>query len=162
MPKPDRVADCLRPFLGSIFVFDHPALMEKVAMLLFGFLPQRDNLPLVCQRLDNLLFMAVREQTNAKMMLEMDGGQLIRLKTTDFSLMADELMYLLFESLPQSPENQALIRDYSLRNQSLAALKALYLHYQGLQSPEETRLIKRIITTSHPSWRYRQWLDTEG
>lgn len=159
MIKPDRVAECLRPYLGSAFVAANPSLMEKASMTLFAFRPEQDSFLQLAQRLDNLLFMAVREQTSARMVLEMDNEQLVRLRISDFAVMADELLYLLFETMETTPRHQAMLRDYSMRNQSLTALKALYLHYQEHQSPEETLLLRRIITTSYPSWRYRTWMD---
>jgi hypothetical protein len=159
MTRADQVENSLRPFLGSVFLRDHSSLMERVALMLFGFRPERDSLQALAQRLDNLLFMAVRDATSARMLLEMDNNQLVRLRMSDFALMADELLYLTFENLEVNPQNQAMLRDYSLRNQSFSALRALYCLYQDLQSPEETKLLYKIITNSHPPWRYRHWLD---
>ncbi|MGI6688467.1 MAG: hypothetical protein ACOX6Y_09030 [Christensenellales bacterium] len=80
---------------------------KSIALRLLGFLPQRDSFAALAFQLDNLLFMQVREDTEGRMTLIMDNEQAVRLRMNDFSLMADELMYLLFEALPKNAANQA-------------------------------------------------------
>lgn len=151
----------LLPWLGSAFLQDEVALCEQAALFLTGFRPERDSLTMLAERLDSLIFMTVRDRTLGRMALLLDNGQLIRPRMEDYAIMADELLYLLFARLPLSGTNQALIREYSLRLGSLAALRALYLHYRGLHSQEETDTLRRVITGSHPPWRWAQWIDTE-
>lgn len=158
MIAPGKVKQTLLPWLGSRFLDAQEPLCGQVAMILFSFRKDRDHLIQLAQRIDNLLFMAVRETTNARMALLMDNGDLIRLKIDDFRLMADETLYLLFESMEKTPDNQAFIREFALRSGSLSALRALYLMYFHLHSPEETKTIRRIITTCHEPFRYRQWI----
>ena len=155
-----RVAETLRPWLGSAFVARNAETMEVIALRLLGFLPQRDSFAALAFQLDNLLFMQVREDTEGQMTLIMDNEQAVRLRMNDFSLMADELMYLLFEALPKNAANQALIRSYSMKSVSLSALRALYLLYRDMQDQEETATLKRIIMGSHPPFRWKQWIDS--
>ena len=155
---PEQTASVLRPWLGGDFVTAHAPLMERVTLRLSQFLPQRDSLEKAAQDLDSLLFMAVRDATGGRMLLRMDSNQYIRVKMADFSLMADELLFLLMEQLRVDGQNFLLIRDYSLRSGSLAALKALYLHYEAYQSPEEFKTIVRVIKTCHAPFRWRGWL----
>lgn len=159
MISPVAVNTRLLPWLGTAFLTQHQPLCERASQLLFAFQPDRDMLATLAQQLDNLLFMAVREQTQGRMALQMDDGQLYRLRINDFALMADELLYLLFEAMEPTPTHQAIIREYSLRSGSLSALRALYLLYAGHQSPEENATIRRIIVSCHPPWRFRQWLE---
>lgn len=160
MIAPEKVVETLRPWLGSSFLARSGKLCERAAFTLFSFQPRRDALARLAQALDNALFMAVREDTGGRMALEMDNGQLIRLRISDFSLMADELLYLLFQLLPRDPSNQAMIREYSMRSGSLSALRALYLLFRDLQTPEETETLRRVITSCHNHWRYKPWIDT--
>lgn len=155
-----RVAQTLRPWLGGAFIARNAETMEVIALKLFGFRPEKDSLEALAFLLDNLLFMQVREDTEGKMTLMMDHGQWVRLRMNDFSLMADELLYLLFERLPKTPRIQAMIRSYSMKSVSLSALRALYLLYRDLQEPEETATLRRIITGSHPPFRWQQWIDS--
>ena len=157
---PEQTASVLRPWLGGDFVTAHAPLMEHVTLRLSQFLPQRDSLEKTAQDLDSLLFMAVRDATGGRMLLRMDTNQYIRVKVADFSLMADELLFLLMEQLRVDGQNFLLIRDYSLRSGSLAALKALYLRYEAYQSPEEFKTIARVIRTCHAPFRWRGWLQS--
>ena len=161
MIAPERAAELLRPWLGSAFLSRNEALSSRIAMLLFAFRSERDDLSELLKQTDNLLFMQVREDTQGRMALLMDKGQLIRLRMADFSLMADEMMYLLFESLPRTAPNQALIREYSMREGSLSALHALYLLYRDLQSKEETETLRRVITSCHAPFRFKHWIDED-
>lgn len=159
MIAPEKVKRTLLPWLGEDFLSAQEPLCERAAMMLFSFRTERGSLSNLAQQLDNLLFMAVREHTQGRMALHMDTGQLIRLKMNDFTLMADELMYLLFEAMEKSPGHQALIREYSMRSGSLSALRALYLLYRPLQTEEETETLRRVITTCHEPWRFKHWIN---
>ena len=161
MIAPDKVKQTLLPWLGTAFMSAQDGLCGHIAMMLFSFRPEKDSLMALAQQADNQLFMAVREATQGRMALEMDSGQLIRLRMNDFSVMADELLYLLFETMARIPYHQTVIREYSMRSGSLSALRALYLLYQGLQTPEETETIRRVITTCHEPYRFRHWIETE-
>ena len=157
----ERTAAFLRPWLGSAFVAAHADLMARLAFKLSQFHPGRNSLHTLAQELDSTLFMAVREATGGRMILGMDDGRYMRVRVDDFAVMADELLYLTLERLPRNQECFVLIRDYSMRHGSLAALKALYLHFQALQGEEEYRTVIRVIQTCHPPFRWRQWLENQ-
>lgn len=156
----DQVARTLSPWLGSGFVAQNAALMERIAFKASQFDRRGGSLKQTAQDVDSQLFMAVREQTGGRMILQMDSGQHIRLRLEDFALMADEVLYLLLAALPEDQQTFLMIREYSMRQGSLAALKALWLHYGAFQSEEEYRTVARIIKGSHPPFRWRQWLTT--
>ena len=50
--------------------------------------------------------------------------------------------------------------SYSMHTASLSALRALYLLYRDLQSPEETAVLRRLVVGSHPPFRWQGWIDT--
>lgn len=148
----------LRPWLGSVFVAEHAELIERVSVKLRGFVRGRDSLHDSAVDIDSLLFMAVRDRTKGRMTLTMDNGQTIRVRLNDFTLMADELLYLTMAALPRDERSFLILKEYSLRYGSLSALKALYLHYAAFQTDEEYRTVHRVITTCHPPFRWRGWL----
>ena len=154
----DRVARTLSPWLGGGFIAQNAALMERIAFKISQFDRRRGSLQQMAQDVDTQLFMAVREQTGGRMILLMDTGQHIRLRLEDFALMADEVMYLLMAELPVDQQTFLMIREYSMRQGSLAALKALWLHYGAFQSEAEYRTVERIIKGSHPAFRWQRWL----
>lgn len=161
MTSPEKAENLLTPWLGSDFLARNRELPARLALMLFAFQPDRGNLAELRQALDNSLFMAVREDTKGRLALLMDNGRLIRLRMEDFAVMADELLYLLFEALPKTPAHLRLIQEYSLRSGSLSAIKALYLHYRGMQTPEETQTLRRVITSCHAPFRWQGWIDED-
>ena len=156
---PEDAVSILRPWLGGDFLDRQDRLVERINMKLTHFNPQRDSLQQRAQELDSLMFMAVREDTKGRMILLLDSGQYMRIRVEDFAVLADELLYLLLRSLPKNDENFRLIRDYSMRQGSLSALRALYADYLPFQTEEELRVLKRLITTCHPPFRWRGWLE---
>lgn len=156
----EQTAEALRPWLGSAFVAAQARLMERVSLRLTQFLPRRDNLYDTARDLDTLLFMAVRDHTQGRMVLPMDNGQQIRVRVSDFAVMADDLLWLLFSGLEREQQTFLLIREYSIRAGSLSALRALCLLYADFQSDEEYNTVVRVIKTCHPPYRWRGWLNT--
>ena len=157
--NPQDAVSILRPWLGADFVERQSKLCERVGMRLSHYHPQRDSLQLIVQELDSMLFMAVREDTGGRMTLKLDKGHYMRIRVEDFATLSDELLYLLLRVMPNNEQNFRLIRDHSMRHGSLSALRALYCDYQAFQSEEELRILKRVITTCHPPFRWRGWLE---
>lgn len=155
----EQTAATLRPWLGSAFVAGHAELMQRISIRLTHFVPGRDSLQGLATAMDSLLFMAVRDQTGGRMVLQLDDGKLMRVKLNDFAMMADELLYILLAALPRTAASYATLNEHAIRQGSLAALKALHLHYEAFQSEDERKLNQRIIRTCHPPFRWRGWLD---
>lgn len=154
----DQTVAILTPWLGGIFVLNHTPLMERISFKLAHFHPQRDSLQLLAQDIDSGLYMAVRDVTKGSLTLHLDSGDRIKVRLEDFAIMTDELLYLVMKSLPQNITSYHLVRDYSLRQASLAALRALYLDFQAFQTEDELRTVLRMIKTCHPPFRWRAWL----
>lgn len=156
---PQDAVSILRPWLGGHFIDGQERLVERISLRLSHFHPQRDNLQQIAQEIDSLLFMAVREETKGKMTLLLDQGQYMRIRVEDFATLADELLYLLMGTLPRDPNSFRLLSEYSMRSGSLSALRALYLDFQPFQTEDELRTLRRVITTCHPPFRWRGWLE---
>lgn len=150
--------DLLRPWLGSEFVNDNRDLFIRLTIRMNSCCLERDSLLKMVSELDNDLFLHVRDKTRGKMVIKLDDGRLMRLQVRDFSLMADELMYLVFQNLEINEDHLKLVRDYSMRTSSLSALRALYERFAGLESDEDLYALRRVITSCHPPFRWRQWL----
>lgn len=159
MINADQTLSVLRPWLGCAFIVSHVPLIEKITVRLNTFDLRRDNFTEIAQWMDSLLFMQVREDTKGKMVLSMDDGHCYRVRVEDFKDMADELLYLLFQHLPQTADAFIAVREYSLRDGSLSALRALYLDFTNFQTVEEWETVRRVITTCYPSYRWRSWID---
>ncbi len=157
---PDAAGEALRPWLGAGFLARADGLPRLCAGALNDCRPPRYDFAKTAGELDNALFLAVRDDTRGRMALVMDDGRLIRLRMQDFTTMADELLWLRFSGMPVTEENRALIAAYSMKAVSLSALRALYLLYRDLQTPEETNTIRRVVTGCHEPFRFRAWIDT--
>lgn len=155
-----QTSDALRPWLGGNFLSHHAQLIERVTARLNAF-TLRDEVAEVAQWVNDLLFMSVREYTRGKMLLQMDDDLYVRLRVSDFSLMVDDLLYLLFHRLPREMPYFIMIRDYSVRHGSLSALRALYLDYAMFQTEEEWATVRRVITSCHEPFRFRAWIDRQ-
>ena len=97
--------------------------------------------------------------TFGKMVLRMDTQKLIRLRMDDFTTMSDELMYLLFHNFPKDRAHFLAVQEYSVKQSSLSALRALYMDFSGFQSEKELATLRRVITSCYDKYRWRFWLE---
>lgn len=154
-----QVEIALQPWLGvrlsrALFPF-----MEEIAGLLNGYSAHRAPPDALFHQLDSLLFRAVREQTGGSMLAMLQDGSWIRIQVEDFATMADDLLLLVFQLFPVDSFHLLLLRDYSMRQSSLAALRVLYTRFAALQTPGELETIASVARACHPAFRLRGWLD---
>ena len=159
MKANDYTIAILSPWLGAVFVDAHAQLLARIGFKLAHFNPQRDSLQQLAQDVDSQLFMAVRNETKGRMTLQLNDGRYMKVRLQDFAIMADELLYPVMQSLPKNITNFKLIQDYSMRQGSLSALRALYFDFQAFQTEDEWLTVLRVIKTCHPPFRWRIWLE---
>ena len=92
------------------------------------------------------------------MLVPLPEGGMVRVKVDDFSVMADDLMYLAFSAFPVDQRHFQVLKEYSMRASSLSALRALYTRYAAMQSPEELSAIATVAVKCYPPFRLRGWL----
>ena len=153
-----RVEMILQPWLGARLSQALFPVMEEITALLgsCAALTPPDSL---AARLDSMLFLAVRDATQGTFLIRLDDGGWVRVRVEDFAVMADELLLPLFEGYPADERHLQLLREYSMRQSSLSALRVLYTRYAPLQSPEELGAIADVARSCHPAFRLRGWLD---
>jgi len=154
------VARALHPWVGS-YLLDSTTLAEDTADVLRSYAPYKEDLQKLCKRLDSFLFMTMRRYTMGSMLVFLDDGAEVRMRTSDFPLLTDDALGVLMESLSPYSVNFELLKSYSLQQPSLSALRVLYTRYQAFQSQEELRAIARTVRTCHPLERYMSWLPPE-
>lgn len=154
------VARVLHPWVGS-YLLDSTTLAEDTATVLRSYAPYKEDLQKLCKRLDSFLFMTMRRYTMGTMIVFLDDGTEARMRTSDFPLFTDDALGILMESLSPYSVNFELLKNYSLQQPSLSALRVLYTRYQSFQSQEELRAIARTVRTCHPLERYMAWLPPE-
>lgn len=152
-----QVMAALQPWLGPRLAAWMAPLMEEMAVKMNGY-SSRKKPDVLRDELDSLLFQALRHFTRGTMLAEISDGSWIRIQVEDIAMMADELMLLIFQQFPVDSHHLLLLREYSMGQASLAALKILYTHFAPLQSPDELEAIASVIRACHPAFRWREWL----
>ncbi len=152
-----QVMNTLRPWLGEPLLQALTPLTADIAGRLNGFSLRRGGEEMA-DTLDSLLFRAVRQATDGRMLAQLPDGTFVRVRVEDFSVMADELMLLPFEQLPASRESLQFLRDYSMRHASLSALRVLYTRFGAMQSPDELTAIASVVRSCYPAFRWQGWL----
>lgn len=157
MVSQGQVMIVLRPWLGGPLLEALMPTVREIAGRLNGFSigGSWDGL---AGELDSLLFRAVRQVTGGNMLIALDDGTWVRSRLEDFAAMADELMLLPFLELPVDQTHLQYLRDYSIHNPSLSALRALYTRFAPLQTGEELAAIASVAKSCYPAFRWREWL----
>lgn len=153
-----EVIAALTPWLGSALLNALPGLCPDIQRRLSCFVPAQTDLKALAQGLDSLLYLSVRDATAGKMLICLPDGSYVRVHVSDFPMMADDLMYLLFSRFPLDAQHLMLLRDYSMRMESLSAIRVLYTRFSDYETPQELQALKRVAQACHPAFRWRQWL----
>ncbi len=151
------VARALHPWVGS-YLLESTSLAEETAGVLRSYAPYREDLQELSTRLDSFLFMLLRRLTMGTMRVYLDGGEEVRIRTTDMPLLTDDVLGVLMESLSPYSVNYEVLKEYALHRPSLSALRVLYTRYRAFQTREELAAIARTVRTCHPRERYASWL----
>ena len=152
-----RIREVLLPCLGSRTV-DRTALAGQATATLRDFSPSEHSLPELAQRLCDMIFSQLYACLGPRMTLTLDDGRSSRILVASIPDLADDLLGVLFDSLPDNDVTLGLIRDYALRATSLSAMRALLTRFSAVQSPEEQAILHRIIRDNYPPERYQDWL----
>ena len=153
-----RVANTLTPWLGSKLLHEFRNECDEISRLL-NLPKERADLPALSKKLAVYLYGQVKRKTDGQMVILPDGGYPIRMRGDDFDIIADDLLYLIFEDFPVDAVHSLLIREFSLHNPSLSALRALYCRFSSLQTAEELSAIRHTACSCYPAFRLRGWLD---
>ena len=160
MPIPIRTArvrEELLPYLGSETLRQSSAA-EHAAEALRTFDPHQRTLEELAQRLSDMLFSDLYACLGPRMTLRLDDGRQARGLVADIPDLADSLLGVLFDSLPDDDITLRLLRDYALHATSLSAMRALLQRFSDSQSPAEQAILRRIIRDNYPPERYQAWL----
>lgn len=153
-----NVIASLAPWLGSGFLRAVPMLTEGIYKKLIAATMSVQALHQTQTEITDMIAMAVRGATGGRMLIRLDDGTLIRVLDDDFEIMADDVMDVLFAQIPVSPQNLIVLREYSLHESSLSAIKAICTRFEDLATEEEITTLKKTAVSCHPEFRWRGWL----
>ncbi|MBE5793458.1 MAG: hypothetical protein E7323_02105 [Clostridiales bacterium] len=153
----EAVEQAVAPLLGIMLVQSCP-IVEDLTEFLRGYAPYRQGLEAFRDELENELLRLLGRYTHGSMLVIADNYQPIRLGREMLRRITDEVMGVLFESLTPFSANFIKLNDYSLRVQSLSALRVLVTRYASYYSQEDLRFMARMIRSIYPPHRYQGWL----
>ncbi len=155
--KVEAVEQAITPLLGSMLVQSCP-IAQDLTELLRNYAPYRQGLEAFRDEVEKELTRLLGRYTRGSMLVIADHYQPIRLGQEHLRRIADEVMGVLFENLTPFSANFIKLNDYSLRVQSLSALRVLVTRYASFYSQEDLRFMARIIRSLYPPHMYVSWL----
>lgn len=153
-----QLAAVLQPWLGNELMGRMDEALKDIHVHLCGYSTRHDPQESL-EWIDRKLFMAIREATGGRFLLRLADDTWVRIRLDDIAAMADEVMFLLFDTFPADAFHLRFLQDFSMKQSSLAALRVLYTKMNGLQSQEELTAIARVIRACYPAFRWRMWLE---
>ncbi len=154
----ERLTEVLRPWLGDTLLRRMPRVLTEAQRRLSVFTPGKDDLTQLSHGLEGLIYAAVRRETDATFLVTLPDQTRVRMEPDDFAVIADEMMWLLFERFPIDARHLMLLRDYSVRVSSLSAIRALYERYAEYETLDELKALRRVARGSFPAYRWQSWL----
>ncbi len=151
------VERALRPWVGSLFLNAHP-LADLITEKLSNYAPYRQDLESLRDELEVLLITRLNSMTNGTLTVILDNYRSRRLGQAALTDMTDDLMGVVFDQLTPFSANFIKLNDYSMRNESLNALRVLYQKYASYYSPDEFAFMVHLIKDIYPEERWRTWL----
>ena len=155
-----QVGDALRFRFGSALA-DAPGIWDRAAALLQSYAPYKDTFETLAARLEDVIFNTVYEQLGPSMGARMEDGSVRRIRSVEMRDAADDVMGVLFDRLKVYSVNYEAIHEYCMATGSFAALRVLYTRYAEFMSPEERKIIARVIRDTRPREQWEEWLDPE-
>ena len=155
-----QIQEALRLRFGSALT-GNSSIFEPAAELLRQYSPHHLTFHQLAVQLEEVLFNILYEQLGPGMSVLLDDGTRRRVRMAELPEAVDDVMGVLFDSLSVYSVSCEALRDYSMETGSFSAMRCLYLHYADLMSPEERRVLARVIRGSFPPDRWRSWLNEE-
>ena len=153
----EAVEAAVAPLLGTMLVHSCP-IVEDLTDLLRNYAPYRQSLEEFRDEVENALLRLLGRYTHGSMLVIADNYQPVRLGREMLRLVTDEVMGVLFENLTPFSANFIKLNDYSLRVESLSALRVLVTRYASYYTQEDLRFMARMIRSIYPPHRYQGWL----
>lgn len=155
--RKERVWEALLPLLGTE-VLERTDVVEHSAELLRRFVPSQQELQELAGKLEETIFNDLYGYLGARMTLRRNDGQQIRILVSDLPDLADSVIGVMFDGLPNDEETIQFLRSYAMSTTSLAAMKAMLERFGSHQELREQAFLRRVIRDNYPPERYMDWL----
>ena len=158
-----HVREALRSRFGSALV-DQPGIWDRTASLLQRYAPYKDTFESLAAQLEDSVFNAVYDLVAfdaGACQARMEDGSVRRIRSAEMRDAADDVLGVLFDRLKVYSVNYEALHEYCMATGSFAALRVLYTRYAEFMSPEERKIIARVIRDTRPREQWEEWLDPE-
>ncbi len=153
-----QILSTLQPWLGNGLMLKMDEALRDIHVHLCGYSTRHDPQESL-EWIDRKLLMAIREHTQGRFLMQLPDDTWVRIRLDDIAAMADEVMFLLFDTFPADEWHKGFLQSYSMRQASLSALRVLYTKMAHLQTEEELAAIRRVIRDCYPPFRWYMWLN---
>ncbi|MDD3334362.1 MAG: hypothetical protein PHI98_02485 [Eubacteriales bacterium] len=153
----EELESALRPWLGTLFLSSNP-LLDQLAERLRAYAPYKQTLESLRDEVESFLVMGINRYTHSSMMVLNDRYRTTRLTIEHIKWITDDVMGVLFDKLTPFSANFIKLNDYSLRVQSLSALRVLCQKYRSFYTDQEYFFIVAMIKRIYPPAKYEDWL----
>ena len=155
-----HIREVLRSRLGSSLV-DEPGFSDPLAELLRSYASYKDTYASMASRIEDMLFNMLYNRLGPAMTVRMNNGSFRRVHTSELKEAADDVMGVLFDSVKVYSVTYDALQAYMLEAGSFSAMKALYTRFGDFMSPEERRVLARVIRGARPRSEWEEWLPAE-
>ncbi|NLO85229.1 MAG: hypothetical protein GX096_07365 [Clostridiales bacterium] len=153
----DDIERVLRPWLGSLFLGTN-SLCAILTNQMMSYAPYRQTLDDLHDIIERTVLTNLNKLTRGSMTIVTDNYHSKRIGTKEIARITDELMGVVFDKLTPFSANFVKLNDYSLRYESLEALRVLYQKYQTYYNEDQFRFMIQMIRKVYPPERYQHWL----
>ena len=105
-----QVSQVLLPWLGSRLLSRSRDMTDEIVRRLNRFLPGRTEPEPFCNELAVLLYGHVLRLTDRRLIVQPDGGFPVQMRTDDFNIIADDLLFLIFNTFPVDAAHLLLLQ----------------------------------------------------
>lgn len=155
-----QVLSILIPWVGPSLADPLYPTAERICVRLSGYSPRRspeEERDFIRQH----VFESVSRLTGGSLLIFPSPGLEVTMCSDDFDTIADEIMFLLFDTFPADTLHLRILEEYAERTGSLSALRKIYVSFGGLVSGEDKAALKRVIL-GFPAFRLYWMKDADG
>ena len=148
MIQADSVREALRRCLGSVLADD--ALVEGVRRVLEHYRPGKDTYSDLAGQMEHFLFNSLYDRLGPGMSFRSDDGCRRRILLSDLPLLADQMLFPLFEGLKPWSVDYERLYAWWMESGSWSAMFALILVFRDFLPAQDRLVISRVIRENVP------------
>ena len=154
-----QVLSILIPWVGPSLGDSLFSTAERICVRLSGYSSRRspeEERDFIRQH----VYESVYRLTGGSLLVFPSPGQEVTMCSDDFDTIADEIIFLLFDTFPADTLHLHILEGYAERTGSLSALRKIYVSFSSMLSSGERTALKRVIL-GFPAFRL-YWMNDAG